>query len=90
MTERLLNLPIRIQHDPVGRIVDKADGQRQFQLASLRFALNPTTKPCLENVQFGFAHRGFEPQHQPVVEVAGIVEPVLVQDQGVGQRADLH
>jgi hypothetical protein len=31
-----------------------------------------------------------EAERQPVVELAGMVEPVLVEDQGVGERADFQ
>jgi hypothetical protein len=41
-------------------------------------------------MQFGLAHGAFEAEQQPVVELAGIIEPVLVADQRRGQRADLQ
>ena len=31
----------------------------------------------------------FKPEHQPVVEVLQVIDPVSVDDQGVGQRAEL-
>ncbi len=40
-------------------------------------------------MQLGFTHGAFEAEQQPVVEVGGVIEPVLVADQRSGQRADL-
>ena len=41
-------------------------------------------------MQLCFAHRAFQAEQQAVVEVARIVEPVLVEDEGLGQGADLE
>lgn len=41
-------------------------------------------------MQFRFRHGAFEAEQEPVVEVPGVVEAVLVEDQGAGQRADLQ
>ena len=41
-------------------------------------------------MQFRFAHRALESQEQPVIEMAWIVEAVLVQNQSVRQRANLQ
>jgi hypothetical protein len=46
--------------------------------------------PGMEHMQLGFAHRPLEAQQQPVVEVGGIVDAALVQDQRVGERTDLQ
>ncbi len=41
-------------------------------------------------MQLGLAHRALQAEQQPVVEVAGVVEAVLIQDEGVGEGADLQ
>src|SRR2546426_3851331 len=35
-------------------------------------------------------HRPFQSEQQPVVELAGVVDAVLVEDQRLGERADLE
>ena len=45
--------------------------------------------PYPDHVQFGFAHRPLQSQEQTIVEVGGIVNTILVEDQGVSERADL-
>jgi hypothetical protein len=41
-------------------------------------------------VQLGLRHRALEPEQQAVVELAGVIEPILVADQRARQRADLE
>ena len=41
-------------------------------------------------MQLGFAHRSFEAEQEPVVEARWIVDAILVEDQRVGERADLQ
>ena len=40
-------------------------------------------------MQFGFAHGAQDSQEQAVVVLSGIIDAVLVDDQGVGQGTDL-
>ena len=40
-------------------------------------------------MQLSFAHRAFEPEQEAVVEVARVIQPVLVKNQRVGHRAQL-
>ena len=41
-------------------------------------------------MQLRFAHRSFETEQQTIVEVRRIVHPILIEDQRIGQRADLQ
>jgi len=41
-------------------------------------------------VQLGLAHRALEAEQQPIVEVRGVVDPILVEDEGIGQGTDLE
>jgi len=41
-------------------------------------------------VELGLAHGALEPEQEAVVEVGGVVDPVLVQDQRLEQGADLE
>jgi len=43
-----------------------------------------------QDVELGLAHRPFQAEQQPVVEVHRVVEAVLVENEGVGQGADLE
>jgi hypothetical protein len=47
-------------------------------------------KSRLQHMQFGLAHGALEPQQESVVEVSRVVHPVLIEDQRVGDGADLE
>jgi hypothetical protein len=40
-------------------------------------------------MELRLAHRPLEPQEQPIIEMAGVVEAVFIEDQRLGQGADL-
>jgi len=40
-------------------------------------------------MKFGLAHCSLQPEQQPIIEVSRIVEAILVEDQRIGQCADL-
>ena len=86
----LSHLGIRVERDPVQRIVDQSHRQRQLQGSAPRPVRQAAAQPGVQHVQFGLAHGALEAEQQPVVEVAGIVDAVLVEDQRVAQRADLQ
>ena len=85
-----LHLGIRIKRDPVQRIVDQSHRQRHLQGPAPRLIQQAAAQPGVEHVQLGLAHGALEAEQQPVVEVAGIVNAVLVEDQRVAQRGDLQ
>ena len=78
------------RHDLAGGVVDEPDRQRRLQLAAARLGQDAALQAGADEVQLGLAHRAFEAEQQPVVEVAGVVEAVLVADQRPGERADLE
>jgi hypothetical protein len=41
-------------------------------------------------MQLRLAHRALEPQQQPIIKLAAIIDPVLVEDERIRQRADLQ
>jgi hypothetical protein len=46
--------------------------------------------PSTQDVQFGLAHRTFEAEQEPVVELGGMVDAVGVADEGVGEAAKIE
>ena len=44
----------------------------------------------MQHMQLGLTHRALEPEQQAIVEIARIVDAVLVEDQSVGQGANLQ
>src|SRR5206468_491388 len=66
------------------------DGQRGDQFPAAGLGQDPAAQPGPDEVQFGLAHLAFHAQQEPVVEVAGVVEAVLVADQGGGDPAQFQ
>ena len=80
----LLNLTIRIENDPVSRIVNETDGIGDLS-SPRRALLRIPPRTGAKNVKLGFRKCSLHSREKPVVEVTGIVEPVLVEDQGVAK-----
>lgn len=84
------NLFIGIQDDLPRRIDAQAHGEakasgpvlRLFQLAADQTAGKP--------MKFGFTHGPPKSQQQALVVLPGIVNPILVNDEGIGEGADLN
>jgi hypothetical protein len=51
--------------------------QRHLQFAPLSLAQDPATQASFKHMQFGFAHRAFEPEQKPVVKMGRIVKPIF-------------
>ena len=60
-----------------------------MQFAPARLVDDAAAQASSQDVQLGFAHCPLEPKQQPVVEVRRVVDSILVENQGVGQCADL-
>ena len=89
-TNRVLNLLVRIQPQASDRIVSEADWRAHKQFATRCFVQNPALQPCSQHMEFGFAHRALQAEQQPIIEMSGIVDSILVENQGIGQSADLE
>ena len=85
-----MNLLVGIQHHPVIGVVNQSDRQWQFQFRPLSFADHATHQTSFEHVKFRLTHRAFEPQQEPIVKMSRIIETVLIEDQCMGQSADLR
>jgi hypothetical protein len=87
---RLLNLPIRIERHPPVEVMDKAARQPKHELATFQLVHPATVQARPQQVQLRFGHRPLQAEQQPVVELPRIVRAVLIQNQRLAQRADLH
>lgn len=89
-TDTLLDLFVGVQHHPPIRVVDQAHRQRAAQLAAPRLVEDAAAQTGSQHVQLRLTHRALETQQQAVVEVGRVVDTVLVEDERVGQGADLQ
>jgi len=86
----LLGLLVRIEDDLVVLAILQADGQGHLERPTARLVEDAPTQACPQHVEFCLAHRAFETQQQAIVEGGRVVDPVLVQDEGARQAADLQ
>ena len=90
MGDRVAHPDVGVEHHLVGRVVDQPDRQGHLQFTAANLGQLAAAQPGADEVQFGFTHGAFQPEQQPVVELARVIQAVLVADQGAGQRADLQ
>src|SRR6516165_2206649 len=90
MLQRLLHALVGVECDLAGRVVDESDRQRRLELAAAGLGEDAAAQASAEEVQLRLGHRALEAEQEAVVEVAGVVEAVLVEDQGLRERADLE
>lgn len=81
--EGVLDLPIRIETHTPGGVVHEAHRQRDFELAATGLVDDAAAQPRSQHMQLGFAHRPFQPEQQPIIEMRRIVEAVLIHNQGL-------
>ena len=86
----LAHLGVGGQNDPIQIVVGKAGRQGHLQLAAPGFVQNALLQTTFQDMQFGFAHRAFEAQQQTIVESGRIVQTVLIEDQRIGECAQLE
>ena len=69
---------------------DQPDRQRLAQLSARGLVADPALQPRAQHVQLGLAHRALQPEQQPVVERARVIQPVGVADHRVGHAAQIQ
>ena len=90
MSQALLHLLVGVQHHPFVLVINQPNRQEHLQFTALGFAVETADQTRLEHVQLRFTHRALESEQQPVVEVGRIIEAVFIEDQRVGERANLQ
>ena len=70
--------------------MEVADGQREVQFAATGFGEEALGGALPQPAQLGFTAGALEAEQQPVVEQAGIVDAVRIEDDRVGQPAQLE
>jgi hypothetical protein len=86
----LLYPAIGIEDYLIGCVVDQTHGERHAQLASACLVENPALQPRPKHMQFRLAHRAFESQQQAVIEVAGIINAIFIEDERIAEGANLE
>ncbi len=85
-----MHLLVGIQGNLAVGAIDQPYWQLHLQFATAGLGHLATDEASPQHMEFSLAHRALEPQEQSVVEVAGVVEAFLVEDESPGQSADLQ
>jgi hypothetical protein len=86
----LLDFLVGIENEAAGRVEDQADRRTHPQLPLFRSRQLATEQAIAEPVKFGFTHGAQDAQQQAIRILAGIVDAILINDQGIGQGTDLQ
>ena len=86
----LLHLFVGIEDQSAGRVEDQADGGTHPEFPPFGAGQLAAEQSVAEPVKFRLAHGAEDAEEQAVGVLAGVVDAVLVDDQGVGQGADLQ
>src|SRR5271157_5369494 len=84
-----LHLLIRVLLDSVAPGLYVADGYSKEQRATARFLLQRLVRALPKQRKLEFAHRAFHAEQQAIVGMPSIVDPILVDDDGPDQSAEL-
>ena len=74
----------------IGIAPNQAHRQSAAQLAACRLVADPTLEAGAQDVQLGFGHGAFEPQHQAIVECAWVIDAIGIADQGIGHATEIE
>jgi hypothetical protein len=81
---------VRVLLHPAVGAVDVADGQGEAEVAPAGLGEQALVGALAEPAQFRLTHGALEAQEQAVVQVSGVVGALRVQDDGIGQGAQLQ
>jgi hypothetical protein len=87
--DRVPDLLVGIEDDLSGGVVNQPGGRSEAELTGPGLLLLAPEQPRPDPVQLGFAHGPLDPQQQAVVVLCGIVNAILVDDEGIRQTTDL-
>src|SRR3954469_14174167 len=84
------HLFVRINNDAADRVINKSDWQGHLKLPPFGFVECTTAQTSPQQMQLCLAHRSFQTEQQPIVEMCRIIEAVFVEDQRASEGADLQ
>jgi hypothetical protein len=81
---------VRVECHVAELVIGQADRQPDAQLAAGGLGEQPALQASADEVKLRLADRALQPEQQPVIDRAWVIEPVLVADQRARQRAQLQ
>ena len=87
--DHLLNPLVRIELDPVVLAPDQTRRQREAERATVGLGVTCSKAPLAQKAELVLGHRSLQAEQQPVIHQARVVDPIRIDDQGAGQRAEI-
>ena len=88
--DRLSDLLVGVEDHLAGLVIGEPRRQRAAIFAAPHLVQDAAAQPRFDDVQLGLAHRPLEAEQKPVVEAGRIVHAVLIENQRIGEGADLQ
>ena len=88
--DRLGDGLVGAHHHAAVLVVVEPDGQALAKITACCLVPQPGVEAGAQQVELRFAHRALEAEDEPVVVVPGVIEPVGIGDQGVGEGAQVQ
>jgi hypothetical protein len=88
--DRRGDLSVRVYDRGPFVVVDEPDREGEVELAAFGGGQLRAVHPAGQKVQLRLRHRALQPERETVVEVRQVVDPVGVDDQGVGEPGQLQ
>lgn len=85
-----LHVLIRSKEDLTGGRIDKADGQLGGQCAPRGLLASAALEACPHGTELGRGHGPLQTEHQPIVEVAQIINRIGIAAQGLVKTPHLQ
>ena len=69
---------------------DKPDRQSPAQLATSGFVADTTVQAGPQDMELGFTHGALEAEDQAIIELGGMIDPVVIADQGISDATEIE
>ena len=86
---RLLHALIRILLDATVRRPTETHRNRNPQLSAAGFLTNRLKRPLSNEAPFIFTHLALQSEQQPVIQKAGVIDPIRIDQNGPHHPAEL-
>src|SRR5712692_1655321 len=85
-----LHLHIGVKNHGVAFGVTQSNGQDEFEGSTSCLVEDSPLQTGTQHKKFSLRHRSLQAQQKTIIECRGIIEPLFIQDQGVGERTNLQ
>jgi hypothetical protein len=88
-SDRVLHLPVSTLFEAIVTRADEPHGNFPHDMAALAFGFKGLASPLAHEAQRIFRHRALHPQHEAIIELSGIIDAVIIHEQGLRQRTQI-